>query len=213
MAQEMYAVLQRVKDSKGNYVVTLPVNTVEEVYVNLETGETLSDLLGLVVGEMNDNKATIVEDLASVLAALTGILDLNLSLNHIYRENFKNDNNLNILSGNFESGCIRAENNQKVDMSFKNPYTIANTPEKFKFSHVMKYIGSPELTCQITFNALDSSPKWFDCGAVFASGSYATVPKIENKEKDIPFAINIKLTGTCNETSTLEISDITVIQV
>lgn len=213
MAQDMYSVLQRVKDSNGNYVVTLPVNTVEEVYVNLESGETLADLLGLVVGEMNDNKATIVEDLASVLAALTGILDLNLSLNHIYRENFKTAKNLDIKSGNFESGCIRAENNEKIDISFKDPYIITNTPEKFKFSHVLKYVGAPELTCQITFNAKDSVPKWFDCGTVFASGTYATVPKIENKEPDIPYAINIRLTGTCNEASTLEISDITVIQV
>lgn len=205
--------LQRVKDVDGSYIITLPINTIEDVYVNLDTGETLVDLMNFVVGGVNDNKASIVEDMATVLSKIAGLIDDNLSLNHIHRENFKTDSNLIVTQGTFESGSVRAGNNQSYDFKFKNPVELKSKPEKFKLQHVIKYVGSPTLSCEITFNAKDSSPQWFDCASVLASNIYALVPAITNKEQGVPYAINIRLYGNCDTSSTFEASDLTIINV
>ena len=49
MAQQIISVLERVKDANGNYVLILPVNTVEEVLISLDTGERLSDVLKKII--------------------------------------------------------------------------------------------------------------------------------------------------------------------
>ena len=75
MAQQIISVLERVKDANGNYVLILPVNTVEEVFISLETGERLSDVLNKIITKVDDARLSTIEDLSSTINKMSGLID------------------------------------------------------------------------------------------------------------------------------------------
>ena len=211
MAQQIISVLERVKDANGNYVLILPVNTVEEVFISLETGERLSDVLKKIITKVDDARLSTIEDLSSTINKMSGLIDDTLTLNHIYRNNFKTKDNLDISSGTYSSGSIKISQGQSMDFRLKNPIELNFTPTEFKVTEIAKYLGSPNISCLITFNALDSSPQWYDCTDVLTTGLFAKVPAIPNKEVDKKYAINIRIRCTCDSSSTFEIMDLSVL--
>lgn len=209
--QLIISAINRVKDKDGNYVVILPVNTIEEVFVDLNTGVTLSQILDNVVEQVNDARLTTVEDLASVINMLSGLIDNRIELNHIYRDNFKDDYNLDISKGKFTSGGIKIIQGEELDFKLKNPIKLKFLPTEFKVTQMCKYIGGPGITCLITFNALDTKPTWYDCTDVLTTGLFAKVPEIANKEADKDYAINVRFICSCDGASTYEIMDMSVL--
>lgn len=213
MARKIISALQHVKDENGDYVLILPINTSEDVMMDLTSGETLSDRLIQMREELDDTKLTVIEDLGSVVNALAGLIDVNLPLNHIYRENFRTTDNILKTSGTFFEGGVKALQNETIDFRFINPIDLPAAPKNFKINHVSSYIGSPSITCQITFNAKDTKPTWFNCNDVFASGLFADVPEIPNKDEDKPYSINFRFKCSCNASSTFEIVDLSILHV
>lgn len=209
--QKIISALERVKDANGDYVLILPVNTVEEVFISLETGVRLSDVLNKIVIKVDDARLSTIEDLSNTINKLSGLIDDKLILNHIYRDNFKTNDNLLITSGTYSSGSIKIAQGQSMDFKLKNPIKLSFTPTDFKVSQISKYLGSPSISCLITFNALDSNPQWYECTDVLTTGSFAKVPAIPNKEKDKAYAINVRIRCTCNGSSTFEIMDLSVL--
>lgn len=209
--QKIISALERVKDANGDYVLILPVNTVEEVFISLETGVRLSDVLKNIVIKVDDARLSTIEDLSNTINKLSGLIDDKLTLNHIYRDNFKTNDNLLITSGTYSSGSIKIAQGQSMDFKLKNPIKLSFTPTDFKVSQISKYLGSPSISCLITFNALDSNPQWYECTDVLTTGSFAKVPAIPNKEKDKAYAINVRIRCTCNGSSTFEIMDLSVL--
>lgn len=213
MAQLIISALERVKDEDGNYVLILPVNTIEEVFINLETGERLSDVLNNLITKVDDARLSTIEDLSSTINKMSGLIDDRLTLNHIYRDNFKTNDNLNISSGNYSSGSIKISQGQSMDFKLKNPIKLNFTPTEFKVTQISKYLGAPNISCLITFNALDSTPQWYDCTDVLTTGLFAKVPSIPNKEADKKYAINVRIRCTCDSSSTFEIMDLSILYV
>lgn len=214
MPQQIISAIQRVKtDRDGEYKLVLPVNTVEDVFVSLESGVRLKELLGDIIEEVDDTRLTLTEDLSSVINVLSGLIDVKLPLNHIYRENFRDSDNLTITNGTFRSGYIKITQGQNMDFKFKNPIDLKSLPSKFKLTQITRYIGSPAITALITFNAKDSVPQWYDCTAALTSGLFANVPEIPNKESNKPYSINVRIKCTCNSSSTFEINDLSVLYV
>lgn len=213
MSQKIISALTRVKDDNGEYVLILPINTVEDVLVDLNTGETLADLISNIVKETDDTRLTVIEDLSSVVNALAGLIDVKLPLNHIYRENFKNTDNILKTAGTFFEGGVRSLQGQSIDFKLINPIDLKSKPDKFKITHISKYIGSPAITCLVTFNAKDTSPSWFDCKEVFTTGLFAEVPNIPNKEENKPYSLNIQFKCTCDSSSTFELNDLSILYV
>lgn len=209
--QKIISALERVKDANGDYVLILPVNTVEEVFISLETGVRLSDVLNKIVIKVDDARLSTIEDLSNTINKLSGLIDDKLTLNHIYRDNFKTNDNLLITSGTYSSGSIKIAQGQSMDFKLKNPIKLSFTPTDFKVSQISKYLGSPSISCLITFNALDSNPQWYECTDVLTTGLFAKVPAIPNKEKDKAYAINVRIRCTCNGSSTFEIMDLSVL--
>lgn len=214
MPQQIISALQRVREDRdGEYTLVLPVNTIEDVFVSLQSGVRLSELLQDIIEDVDDTKLTLVEDMSTVINNLAGLIDSRLPLNHLYRENFKTTENIAITNGTFTQGSIKASQNQQLDFKLKTPIEVAKLPEKFKITQMSKYIGSPQLTFLITFNAKDSSPAWFDCTATVTSGLFTNVPSIPNKEPGKPYAMDFRVRCTCNASSTFEIMDFSLLHV
>ena len=159
---------------------------------------------------INTKQEGLADDLATIVSKLTGIIDDRLELNQLYRENFKTNENLNISIGTFNQGCIESIKNRGIDFQLKVPYEIALKPEKFKLKHLIEFVGLPSLNCTITFNALDSTPYWFNINDAVLDASFFEIPEFE-KEEDVPYALNIRFKGTCNSTSSLKVSDLMVV--
>lgn len=204
--EQVKSILQHVKDANGEYFIQLSYNTLDEVLESLESGKTLRQ----INSEINDKQEGLLDDLSTVVYNLAGLLDNRLELNHIYRENFKDESNLSITSGTFEQGSIKAANNESIDFQLKQSKELRLQPEKFKLSHMIKYTGNPNLSCQITFNALDTTPVWFDVNEALLSSSFFDIPEI-SKEEGKPYALNIRIQGLCDNSSTIEISDLMVL--
>lgn len=214
MPQQIISALQRVReDRNGEYTLVLPINTVEDVFVSLKSGVRLSALLQDIIEDVDDTKLTLVEDMSTVINNLAGLIDSRLPLNHLYRENLKTSEHVSITEGTFTQGSIKATQDEKVDFKLKSPIELNYLPEKFKLTQMSKYVGNPEITYLITFNANDTKPAWYDCTASVASGLFTNVPKIENKEPNKPYAINLRVKAACDSSSTYEIMEFSILHV
>ena len=73
-------------------------------------------------------------------------------------------------------------------------------------------LGVPTLGCSITFNALDANPHWFDANNALLSADFFDIPLDGfEKEKDVPYALDIRIFGDCPSNSSLKISDLMVV--
>ena len=167
---------------------------------------TLIDQNNIVI---NSKQEGMLDDLATVIFNLAGLLDNQLDLNYIFRENFKTPDRLSIITGNHEPGSLNAIAGSGLNFKLKNPMELKTPPKKFKIKHIIEITGLPSLNCEITFNALDSSPYWFSANDAILNASFFEIPEFQ-KDEDIPYAMNIRIYGSCNSSSSLKISDLMV---
>lgn len=152
------------------------------------------------------------DDLATLVYELAGLLDHKLSLKVLYRENFKNVDGLNLRSGIHVPGSIQTIPEVGMDFALKQPVELKTEPKSFKIKHFIETVGLPSISFKITFNALDANPYWINANDAILSGDFFEIPVEEmNKEKDVPYALDIWFNVECRGESSLKISDLMVV--
>ena len=196
------SILQRTKQPNGEYIITLPINTSDEVLVNIQTGETLTDRLI----QINNYTMGIIEDLSSVILKISAVLNDDLQLNYMYRDSFKTDEKLLITSGDFVSGSLSGNTIeyelQKAIISSRKPVMISIKDIK------SKDVESDEVQVLLTVNADDDEPYWIDCTEQYLNNQAITVPNIIDKDNKKPWSINVKFIFNCIES--ISISDLII---
>lgn len=200
----VYELLVTTKDG-----VTGPFN--EEYWSSISFTDMFKD--SSVITQNNITITNIQEgmadDLATLVYNLAGLLDNDMDFNQIFRENFKNDDNLNILNGIHEIGYLTSDENGLEFMLFE-PKGLTLQPKKFKLKHYMEIVGTVGVECQLTFNGLDDEPFWFNANDAILNGSFFDIPEFE-KQDDIPYALNFRIKCNCNSNSSIKISDFMVV--
>ena len=182
----------------------------EVIFTNLFKDSTLLTQNDITI---QSKQQAITDDLSTLVYELAGMLDNNLQLNTLYRENFKSSDFLNISLGMHVPGCVKAIPGQGIDFQLKNPIELKIKPNVFKLKHMIELIGIPDtLGCEITFNALDSEPYWFSANDALLSADFFKIPTDEfNKEENKPYAMNIRLFSDCNIDSSIVVSELMVV--
>lgn len=182
------AVLQRTKQDDGSYIISLPINTSDEVITNLQSGETLTDRLI----NLNNRSMGILQDMSTLVLRLSHILGSDLTLNNIYREDFATDNHIILQEGVFAPGSI-SNNGSGISFQLKEGIVTPIKPILVTIQDIKTIIASEDnVVVTITANALDSEPTWFDCTENYVSGRDITIPIDYNKEPEVPWCINVK---------------------
>ena len=148
----------------------------------------------------------MADDLATLVFNLAGLLDNDMEFNQIFRENFKNNDNLNIINGQYNMGSIESKNNV-LEFQLNEAKAMDIIPSKFKLKHYIEMIGVAGIECKLTFNGLDNEPFWFNANDAILDGSFFEIPEFE-KEENIPYALNINIKCNCEINSSVKISDI-----
>lgn len=162
---------------------------------------------------MQSKQEGLADDLATLVFNLAGLLDSKMEFNNIYRENFKDVENVNISVGIHEPGCLVSVDGSGIDFSLLKPFILKTQPEKFKLKHIIELTGLPSLGCEITFNALDEAPHWFSANDAILNAGFFEIPDDIEKEDDVPYAMNIRIFGECTDDNVIKISDLMVIVV
>jgi hypothetical protein len=160
---------------------------------------------------MQTRQESLAEDLATLVFNLAGLLDNTMEFNNLYIDNFKTADNVNISVGVHEPGSISSVRNSGIDFTLLKPFELKVQPEKFKLKHIIELTGLPELGCEITFNALDARPFWFSANDAILSSGFFTIPEDFEKEDGVPYAMNIRIFGTCDNETSIKISDLMVV--
>lgn len=196
------AVLQRTKQEDGSYIISLPVNTSDEVLTNLQSGETLTDRLI----ELNNRSMGLLQDLSTIILCLSPVLTEDLSLNHIYRENFKTTNKLSITDGNFEPGSISGT---EIQYSLKHGIKTFKKPVLVSIKDIKSLeLNEENVNVYLTVNHDDTNPLWIECTEEYLSGNDITVPLDCEKEQGKPWSINVRFHINNNES--VSISDLVI---
>ena len=151
----------------------------------------------------------MADDIATLVFNLAGLLDNDMEFNQLFRENFKNDDNLNVISGQYNMGSIESVDGV-LEFQLNEAKAIDTIPSKFKLKHYMEILGVVNIECKLTFNGLDENPLWFDANDAILDGSFFDIPEFE-KEENIPYALNINIKCEGSVDSVLKISDIMVV--
>lgn len=182
------ATLQRTKQKDGNYIITLPINTSDEVITNFQTGETLTDRLI----HLNNRSMGILQDLSTLVLRLSHILGSDLTLNNIYREDFATDENILVQEGVFNPGSI-SNNGSGITFQLKRGIVSSLKPILVTIKDIKSIIATLDnVVVTMTVNALDTDPLWFDCTEQYINGTDITIPIEYQKEADTPWCINVK---------------------
>jgi hypothetical protein len=161
---------------------------------------------------LQTKQQAVANDISTLLFELAGIVDNRLELNTMYRENFRNADFINIINGLHVPGHLQSIPGNGLDFELKEPVILKINPTSFKIKHIIEMMGVPTLGCNITFNALDSEPYWFSANEAMLSADFFEIPLDKFiKEEDKPFALNIKIFGSCDENSSLKVSDLMVV--
>lgn len=162
--------------------------------------------------QIHSKQEAVSDDIATLLYELAGLVDNNLSLNTLYRENFRTSEHIKIVAGMHVPGSIQALPGHGIEFKLAEPVPLRIEPNTFKIKHFIKLSGVPTLGCKLTFNALDTKPYWFNVNDALLSSDFMEIPKSEfEKEKDIPYALDIRVIGDCPSGSSLVISDFMVV--
>ena len=151
----------------------------------------------------------MADDIGTLVYNLAGLLDNDMNFNQIFRENFKNNDNLNIVNGKHEIGSMVPVNNKLEFMLFEAK-GLECQPKKFKLKHHMEISGTVGVECELTFNGLDDEPFWFDVNEAILDGSFFDIPEFK-KQDEIPYALNFRIKCNCNPGSNITISDFMVV--
>ena len=161
---------------------------------------------------LQSTQEALSDDVATLVYELAGMLDNRLVLKVLYRENFRDLDNITLNTGLHVPGAVQALPNYGLDLKLTKPIQLTTQPKKFKIKHIIEMLGVPTLGCSITFNALDSRPYGFSANDALLSADFFDIPvdKFE-KEEDVPFALDVKIFGDCANESSLVISDFMVV--
>lgn len=196
------AVLQRTKQADGSYIISLPINTTDEVITNLQSGETLTDRLI----ELNARSMGLLQDLSTIILYLSPVLTEDLNLNHIYRENFKTDDRLLISSGTFEPGSISGN---EIDYQLKRGILSSKKPILVSIKDIKSSeLNTDNVNVYITANYEDTNPLWIECTEEYLLGTDVTIPIAYEKEEGKPWSVNIRFQIVNNES--VSISDLVI---
>ena len=100
------AVLQRMKLDDGTYAILLPINTTDEVFVDIETNKSLTSELSNINITINNHKNTVLKDNITILKSLSSFVPKPITLNHVYGINMDTEDYITISSGSFIPGKI-----------------------------------------------------------------------------------------------------------
>jgi hypothetical protein len=182
-------------------------NTKEVVFTELFKDGTIVTQNSSII---KNTQQALTDDIASLLYELAGLVDNRLMLNTLYRENFKQADQISITKGLFVPGSISAIPDHGLDFKLSEPVVLKTLPNVFKLKHYIELTGFPTIGCVITFNALDKKPYWFYANNALVSSDFFEIPYFE-KDADVPYALNIHIYGDCPETASLKISDLMVV--
>ena len=159
---------------------------------------------------LQSTQEALSDDVATLVYELAGMLDHRLVLKVLFRENFRDLEHLNLVTGLHVPGSVKALPGYGLDVRLKEPIELTTQPKKYKIKHIIEMLGVPTIGCSITFNALDEKPHWFNANEAILSAGFFEIPEFE-KDEDKPYALDIKLFGDCATGSALEISDFMVV--
>lgn len=151
----------------------------------------------------------MADDLATLVYSLAGLLDNDMEFNQIFRENFKNVDNINLINGQHNIGSLESKNNI-LEFQLNEAKAMDIIPSKFKLKHYIEMVGVVGIECRLTFNGLDDKPFWFNANDAILDGSFFEIPEFE-KEENVPYALNINIKCNCEINSSVKISDIMVV--
>jgi len=100
------AALQRYKLENGDYVIVLPINTTDEVFVDVQNNKNLTQELDEINLTININRDTVLEDNITILKSLSSFIPKPFKLNHIYCINMYTTNYVNVSSGTYIPGKL-----------------------------------------------------------------------------------------------------------
>jgi len=102
----MISALQKVKQPDGSFQIVLPINTIEDVFVDMDKGINLKTRLSEIQADVYDFRDTVTEDFITVVANLSAFLPKPVQLNHIYSDDFSSPTRFAISSGVVKPGRI-----------------------------------------------------------------------------------------------------------
>lgn len=154
----------------------------------------------------------LADDVSTLLFELAGMIDSRLCMKTLYRENFKKSDHLDITTGLHIPGCIKSISGQGIDFKLIKPVELTIKPTSFKIKHFIELLGTPNIGCSITFNALDPEPYWFNANdSIISSDFFAIDESLFVKDQSLPYAMDIRIFGNCDSTSSITISDLMVV--
>lgn len=191
------SVLQRTRQQNGEYIITLPINTSDEVVTNLQTGETLTDRLI----DVNNYSMGIIEDLSTILLKMSVLLNGDLQLNHFYRNDFKNEDDLVVTTGDFVTGSLSGE---IIEYQLLKGIVTAKKPVMISIKDIKSLdVTVDDVQVLLTVNAKDDDPLWMDCTYEYLNKQSITVPYEIDKDAEKPWCINVKFIFNCEESITI----------
>lgn len=190
--------LERVKLDDGTYVIKLPITSANEVIYDLETGETIHQIFHDALRAVQAESYTLLEDFATLVGKIAGLVDDNIDGHHIYRDNMKTNDNITVEYGKFVPGSVSNGTEDKLCFQLKNPLVLKDKPIKLQFKDMKHVVGDFNFRVRITFNALDDEPIWVDYTDYYMEGRFMplTVDYASKKQAGVDWAINFKFEAT-----------------
>ena len=91
-----FATFIRQRQEDGSYIIVYPINTSDEVYVDINAKLTLTSKINTMDAALTSSRASIIEDMLSMLAAISPMIKTPLLLNHAYVDDFSNESSTSI---------------------------------------------------------------------------------------------------------------------
>jgi hypothetical protein len=98
--------LQHVKMPDGTEAIVLPINTTDEVFVDMASNKNLTGELLNINITISDERDGVIDDMLTLISQLASFLPKPLSFHHIQAEDFTNTTNIILNSGGFDPGCL-----------------------------------------------------------------------------------------------------------
>lgn len=211
-AERAISYLERIKQEDGSYVIKFPITTAKEVILNTETGETVEEIFNNVVRAVEAESYTLLEDFATLVGKIAGLVDDNINANHIFRDNMKTDELITLLYGRFQPGSVSNGTVEKLSYTMKKPLVMKNKPIKFQLKDMKNVTGEFNYNVKVTFNALDENPTWLDYTDDYLNENFITLTNAYKKEDGKDWAINFIFEAErVGDVGTIEVIDYMVL--
>lgn len=102
-----YATFIRHRQDDGSYIIMYPINTADEVYVDIDSKLSLTNKIKTMDATAAGDKESIVDDILTILSVVAPMYQRPLLLNHVYADDFANASaSVNLAKGLTTSGKI-----------------------------------------------------------------------------------------------------------